>query len=108
MASNMFTNDCSTVNVYDSLFAALDEKSNDLILKIFQNRNSSDKKAITIVMKHFQRQEGSVDCGLFAITVMASLAHREDPSTVTYDQKRMRKHLIDCFSSKFVMPFPKL
>ena len=31
VASNMFTNDCSTVNVYDSLFAALDEESNDLI-----------------------------------------------------------------------------
>ena len=90
------------------LFAALDEESADLILKIFQDHNGSDKKAITIVMKNFQRQERSVDCGLFTIAAMASLAHQEDPSTVTYDQKKMRKHLIDCLSSKLIMPFPKL
>jgi len=34
-------------------------------------------------MKKFQRQEGSMDCGLFLIAVMVSLAHREDPSAVT-------------------------
>jgi len=64
VTSDMLTNDCSTVNVYDSLFAELDEETTDSILKIFPNRSNSDKKVVTIVMKKFQRQEGSVDCGL--------------------------------------------
>ena len=46
-----------------------------------------------------------MDCGLFTIAAMASLAHQEDPDIVTYDQKKMRKHLIDCFSS-IILHFP--
>jgi len=46
------------------LFAELDKETTDLILKIFPNRSDSDKKVVTIVMKKFQRQEGSMDCGI--------------------------------------------
>ena len=98
-------NNCSTVYVYDSLFEALNKESTNLILKIFQNHNGSDKNAFTIVMKKLQKQEESVDCGLFTIAAMASLAHQEDPNIVTYNQKKLTKHLIDCFYS--IMPhFP--
>ena len=51
---------------------------------------------------------GSDDCGLFTIAMMTSLAYKEDPSAVTYDQKNMRQHLLECFSTKCIMPFPKL
>ena len=109
VASNLLTNDCNTVNVYDSLFAELDQESMDIVLRIFQDHhNTKDKKAVTIVMKNLQKQEGSTDCGLFAIAVMASLAHREDPSVIKYDQNKMREHLLECFSSKLIMPFPKV
>ena len=74
---------------------------------MFHNRNN-DGRQITIVMKKLQRQDGSADCGLFAIAVMTSLAHKEDPSTVTYDQSKMRHHLLECFSTKLVTHFPKL
>ena len=106
VASNILTSDNNTVNVYDSLFTELDQESTDLILRIFQNRNNKNK-AVTIVVKTLQKQKGSRDCGLFAIAVMASLAHSEDPCSVTYDQSKMRKHLLECFSSKLIMPFPK-
>ena len=89
VASNMQTSECSTVNVHDSLFTELDQESSSLILRMFHNRNN-DGRQITIVMKKLQRQDGSADCGLFAIAVMTSLAHKEDPSTVTYDQSKMR------------------
>ena len=52
-------------------------------------------------MKKLQKQKGSTDCGPFAIAVMTSLAHKEDPSTAKYDQNKMRQHLMDCFSNKF-------
>lgn len=96
-----------TVNVYDSLFSELDQVSTSLILRIFHTRNN-DVMKVSIAMKKLQRQSGSADCGLFAIAVMTSLAHKEDPSIVTYDQSKMRQHLVDCFSNKFLMLFPKL
>ena len=105
MASNMQTSDCNTVNVYDSLFTELDQESSSLIFRMFHNCNN-DGRQITIVMKKLQRQDGSADCGLFAIAVMMSLAHKEDPSAVTYDQNKMRQHLLECFSTKLVTPFP--
>ena len=105
VASNVMQ-DHKTVNVYDSLFTELDRRTYDLILQIFHARNN-DQRA-TVVMKELQKQKGSADCGLFAIAVMTSLAHKEDPSTVKYDQNKMRQHLVDSFSSKFLMPFPKL
>ena len=52
-------------------------------------------------MKEF-KQKGSTDCGLFAIAVITSLAHKEDPNTIKY---KMRQHLMDCFSYKFLMIF---
>ena len=107
VASNMGTSECSIVCVYDSLFSELDKESSDLILRIFHNRNN-DGKSVTIIMKNMQKQNGSVDCGLFAIAVMTSLAYKEDPSTVTYDQKKMRQHLQECFFTKLITSFPKL
>ena len=52
---------------------------------------------VLVIMKNMQKQNGSLDCGLFAIAVMTSLAHKENPSTVTYDQKRLKQHLQECF-----------
>ena len=92
--------------VYDSLFTELDQDSSCLILMMFHNRNNGN--SVTITMRNMQKQNGSIDCGLFAIAVMTSLAHKEDPSTVMYDQKKMGQHLQECFSIKLIMPFPKL
>ena len=47
-------------------------------------------------MVKVQKQEGSKDCGLFAIAIMTSLAHDENPSEITYDQSKFRSHLIEC------------
>lgn len=108
VASNVLqTSDHRTVNVYDSLFTELNQESYDLILRIFHTWINDDRRT-TVVMKELQKQKGSTDCGLFAIAVMTSLAHKEDPSTAKYDQNKMRQHLLDCFSNKFLMPFPKL
>ena len=97
----MQTSDHRTVDV---LFTELNQESYDLILHIFHTQINGDRRT-TVVMKELQ---GSTDCGLFAIAVMTSLAHKEDPSTTTYGQYKMRQHLMDCFSNKFLMPFPKL
>ena len=44
-----------------------------------------------------KKQEGALDCGLFAIAYSIDICHNVDPSTVVYDQSKMHKHLAKCF-----------
>ena len=53
-----------------------------------------------------QGQSGGSDCGLFAIATATSLCHGIPPSTVLWEQKRMRAHLIECLESGKMTPFP--
>ena len=53
-----------------------------------------------------QKQKGQSDCGLFAIAFATSLAHLQDPASKTYDQAKMRTHLIHCFETQSMTPFP--
>ena len=78
----------------------------DLILTMFHNCDN-DKNNVTVIMKNTQKQIGSIDCGLFTVAVMTSLPHKEDPSTATYNQQKMRQHLQEYFF-QCSMPFPKL
>ena len=58
-------------------------------------------------MKELQKQKGSTDCGLFAIAVMTSLAHKEDPSTTKHDQNKMKQHLIGLLFQQVTYAFFK-
>ena len=53
-----------------------------------------------------QLQKGSEDCGCFAIAFCVSLMFGDDPATLYYDQKQMRKHLVQYFEAKCFTPFP--
>ena len=53
-----------------------------------------------------QAQNGSKDCGCFAIAYTISLLYGDDPAQQTYTQKAMRPHLIDCFENNYLTPFP--
>ena len=46
-----------------------------------------------------QKQKGQSDCGLFAIAFATSFAHLQDPASITYDQAKIRTHLIHCFET---------
>ena len=53
-----------------------------------------------------QKQEGTLDCGLFAIAYSIDICHNVDPSTVAYDQSKMHKHLAECFKKGKLTQFP--
>ena len=51
------------------------------------------------------KQDGTTDCGLFAIVTCVSLA--SDITVPTkFDQSTMRKHLVECFEKLSLEPFP--
>ena len=57
-------------------------------------------------MPNVQQQQGSRDCGLFAIAFALHSALGQDIPELEFNQSEMRKHLINCFSKKLLTPFP--
>ena len=43
-----------------------------------------------------------------SLHVLTSLAYKEDPSTILYDQKKLREHLTKCFAARLIMLFLRL
>ena len=50
------------------------------------------------------KQAGTTDCGVFAIATATSLLHGMNPSE--YTQSLIRSHLIQCFETLDLTPFP--
>ena len=63
-----------------------------------------------IYQKMMQRQIDSRDCGLVAIAVSTLLLHSPsiDVSSVTFYQQEMRDHLLTCFATHSLTPFPTI
>ena len=89
-----------SVQVYDSLFSALDQVAIDVI-KINFCCSASAIQMLTI-----QKQTNATNCGLFAIAVATSIAFGENPSERTYQENYMHKHLLKCFEQFSLIPFP--
>ena len=49
------------------------------------------------------QQNGSTDCGVYAIAACTALAHSKRP--LLYNSEGMRNHLINCFENLLLTPF---
>ena len=47
-----------------------------------------------------QKQEGSKDCGLFAIAIATAIAYGADITVLRFNQAATRSHLVQCFTDK--------
>ena len=54
-----------------------------------------------------QQQRNGVDCGPFSVAFATSLAFRKDPTKITFDDKKLRSHLLQCIKAKKMSPFPQ-
>ncbi len=54
-----------------------------------------------------QQQQGSTDCGLFAIAFAEAMLRGVDVRKLKLDQSRMREHLVQCFGENKIKPFPE-
>ena len=86
------------VAVYDSLYSDLDEVTRHNLQRVFGLSN------VTVHFPNVQKQEGVVDCGLFAIAFATSLAFGQDK--FKFLQEKLRSHLADCFEHKYMVTFP--
>ena len=73
-----------------------------IIADMLQSSNDS------IVVQYIKMQEqfGASDCGLFAIATATAICNGQDVCMLEFDQSVMRKHLLQCFQSGAMLPFP--
>ena len=89
-----------TIEVYDSLNCeSLNEETSRLMHMLYP-------KFSKIVKCNAQRQEGGVDCGLFALANLTMLANGRDPTTVAFNQSKLRDHFMRCMKKKKISYFP--
>ena len=55
-----------------------------------------------------QQQNGTLDCGLFAVAYAVEVCMGNSPAAVSFDQKQMRSHLYTCLLDGVMSPFPKM
>ena len=88
-----------TVNIYDSIYASLDESTKTVVSSLFHARTNMH-------MQPLQKQVGATDCGLFAIAVISAIAYGKDLSQLQFKQEEMRQHLLNCFKNENITLFP--
>ena len=64
------------------------------------------KMEVVVRLNKTQYQNGGSDCGVFAIAFATDLCYGNDPASLKYAQEKMRPHLIECFTSGSISPFP--
>ena len=93
----------ATVDVFDSM------SSSSVGSKVLQKQLAAlarcPERQLLIRHVEVQQQEGANDCGLFAIAFAQSLCDGVDPHTISLDQSKMRKHLLECFKEGEMVPF---
>ena len=53
-----------------------------------------------------QMQVGGTDCGLFALAFITAVLDGQNPTSLYFDQQKMRRHLSECLEKKMPRPFP--
>ena len=81
----------SHISLYDSLHSPLSNFTKDQICALL----NTDKPFITVQFSNVERQCNSFDCGIYAIAFATSLCCGEDVSSIKYNNKEMRKHLLN-------------
>ena len=54
-----------------------------------------------------QQQTNSYDCGLYSLAFLISLCDLLDPTSIKFDQSKMREHYISMNSTENITAFPK-
>ena len=96
------------VQVMDSLglFMALNLCTVLQIAKIYSVPKS--QSVLHIHKIPVQQQQGTLDCGLFAIAFAVEVCFGRNPQCASFNQKIMREHLYTCLTQGVLTSFPKI
>ena len=87
-----------------ALFFTLTESAILQISKIYSFSLSN----LRVQVRSVQQQESCYDCGPFSIATAIEVCFGNNPELATFDQRKMRAHLIECFEERKLSLFPKI
>ena len=87
------------VTVMDSFYYTIDQDTKQIIYNLFRY----GPKQPTI---RTQKQEGSIDYGVFAVAMATAIAFGRNPTKQVFQQKLMRAHFVNCLNKKCFTLFP--
>ena len=93
----------TTIYLYDSLQKTSKSKLTTTVMTSINNMYGTQNDYIA---SDITQQTGHVDCGLFSIAYLTSLCHGQNPDGFRMQQSEMRHHLLECFESEQLSPFP--
>ena len=93
----------SAVKIYDS---GLTCRVSSSVEKSVANILKTVDPNITCRLMNNDLQPNSNDCGLYAIAFSVSIANGNDPVNLSFDNSRMRKHLLTCIQNEYMAEFP--
>ena len=99
IALNVRSSECE-IEIFGSLYTSVHKDSQDTILNLFES------SGVPVLKMAEMSKQGVNDCGVFAIAAATALAFGSDPLQV--QQSCMREHLLNCFESGTMSPFPTL
>ena len=73
------------------------------IAQVYGGRRSQ----LIVRSRSVQQQVGVKDCGLFAVAFAVEVCQKNDPSSVSYDQSKMRSHFASCLQKGHLDTFPQ-
>ena len=88
----------SPVKIYDSLYKSINKETATIVQNMFKKIGK-----VKIEIADMQVQKGSADCGLFAIAIATSLLY---DINLSYNQDKMRDHLLYCLEHGSLSVFP--
>jgi len=106
--SNKFCG-ASKVELFDSLHTHSLHKSRGPDCSIVEQACAILKapvKSIKVNVVSVQQQSGQSECGLYAMAFAADLCVNIDPCSQVYYESKLRSHLLKCFVSQKITPFP--
>jgi hypothetical protein len=107
-AKGFDSEDSNLVLVYDSLMSGDSPGQHVIycIAQITKTENKYLKLEISKGLMDCEQQRDSSSCGLYAIAFATALVFGMNPAELRFDVQKMRPHLMDCWRSSSILPFP--
>ena len=96
------------VSIYDSLSSLpLTASVEQQLLQVYGATMPHGSNCLLVSSVPVQQQRGECDCGLFVIATALHIGVGNNTEEVSFDQTKMRSHLVQCFEKKTLSPFPQ-
>ena len=92
------------IYLYDSAYTSVVGDGKKIIAQLLK----TDKNTFCVNIMDVGKQSGATNCGLYAIAILTSLAHGNDPCITVFKKEDLRSHLQQILETRQIKEFPSV